>query len=83
MYLTRCSAVGSALGSGPRGRWFESSHFDQSASDAVLVAIKRDALGIPSLIAPFGRARLGLRDRTVRNTPYVPYSVAFVATLLG
>ena len=27
---TRCSAVGSALGSGPRGRRFKSCHFDQN-----------------------------------------------------
>ena len=27
--ISRCSAVGSALGSGPRGHGFESRHFDQ------------------------------------------------------
>ena len=27
--ISRCSAVGSALGSGPRGRRFKSCHFDQ------------------------------------------------------
>ncbi len=28
--LSGCSTVGSALGLGPRGRWFETSHPDQS-----------------------------------------------------
>ncbi len=30
-FITGCSAVGSALGSGPRGRGFESRHSDQKA----------------------------------------------------
>ena len=31
--LSGCSAVGSALGSGPRGRGFESRHSDQKIAD--------------------------------------------------
>ena len=36
---SRCSAVGSALGSGPRGHGFESRHFDQY-DDSLLSHIK-------------------------------------------
>ncbi len=37
--ISRCSAVGSALGSGPRGHGFESRHFDQY-DDLLLSHIK-------------------------------------------
>ena len=48
-FITGCSAVGSALGSGPRGRGFESRHSDQKAVCTVSRYKRLFCLGVPRI----------------------------------
>ena len=51
-FITGCSAVGSALGSGPRGRGFESRHSDQKAVCTVSRYKRLFCLGVTRLEQP-------------------------------
>ena len=91
-FITGCSAVGSALGSGPRGRGFESRHSDQKDVCTVSRYKRLFCLGVPRIrtarprrsgaqISPVGclrgRGRIPSPDR--RSLYRIPVQTAFLS----
>ena len=56
MKVTGCSAVGSALGSGPRGRMFKSCHSDQK--ERVVCTALSFCLEMKAALGPTKRAKI-------------------------
>ena len=66
--ITRCSAVGSALGSGPRGREFKSRHLDHETAEIIrcfLFSISFSEL-VSSRSPGIGHDYTGLRQNRLR-----------------